>query len=463
MALIGWNREQIRRWREVDQTVGPPRENAGPFGDAPVGRNHQIVHLTSLVKSGNYYPGKVVAWNYDATATGGWVTLVDEVWLFVSAEGSPKVRFPYQAIQFGYHTDGKALFLAFSEFLLIYAEIDERAYRGGKWVYKFTPQICTADGEHEDTSSLLNYTSSVGGWIDSETTTEAVSGTTSQVETLTPYHVTGGTWTITIDGVTTADLAWNASAGTVQSAIESILGSGSVTVAFPDPEWTITFTDTDEHTVSVDSTTLTPLPVYEAYEIQNDKVTIDASYPVRVMIWPGYQQPATVSLTQTEYAGAGVQAFPTGYFPTGYFPTGYWPTGGNDTWELWFGNMIDGTFTLRFNGENLTFDHDTTAAAIELAMSEVSTVTVTGLGTEDDPWEIVSAVSGCTLTADFDALIGNRQWRFREMGRRTPLPMRRLAGLDLDDIPILTDDVDPSYFLIEGSDGGLYRLPVGEC
>lgn len=51
----------------------------------------------------------------------------------------------------------------------------------------------------------------------------------SEVETLT-INATGGTYTITAKGVTTAAIAYNAAASVIQTALEAIYGVGNVTV-----------------------------------------------------------------------------------------------------------------------------------------------------------------------------------------------------------------------------------------
>lgn len=75
---------------------------------------------------------------------------------------------------------------------------------------------------------------------------------------------TGGTFTITMDGATTSALAYNASAATVQSALQALstIGSGNVLVTgSAGGPYTLTFAgdlaETDVNTVSVDITLLT--------------------------------------------------------------------------------------------------------------------------------------------------------------------------------------------------------------
>lgn len=67
-------------------------------------------------------------------------------------------------------------------------------------------------------------------------------GGTSEVQTIT-IDATGGTFTISFDGETTTALAYNASAATVQAALEALsnIDPGDVTVALATLVYTITF------------------------------------------------------------------------------------------------------------------------------------------------------------------------------------------------------------------------------
>lgn len=65
----------------------------------------------------------------------------------------------------------------------------------------------------------------------------------NEVQTIT-IDATGGTWTPSFQGVSTAALAWNASAATVQAAFEDLpgIGRGNVTVTLATLVYTVTFT-----------------------------------------------------------------------------------------------------------------------------------------------------------------------------------------------------------------------------
>ena len=64
----------------------------------------------------------------------------------------------------------------------------------------------------------------------------------NEVVTIT-IDATGGTFTITFGGQTTAALAWNASAAVVQAALEGLssIGSGNITVGLAALVYTLTF------------------------------------------------------------------------------------------------------------------------------------------------------------------------------------------------------------------------------
>jgi type II secretory pathway pseudopilin PulG len=66
----------------------------------------------------------------------------------------------------------------------------------------------------------------------------------NEVQTLTRFNANGGTFTISFNGATTAPIAYNASSGTVQSALQNLgtIGSGRVSVASGGTGiWVVTF------------------------------------------------------------------------------------------------------------------------------------------------------------------------------------------------------------------------------
>lgn len=77
-----------------------------------------------------------------------------------------------------------------------------------------------------------------------QTTTTQGGGGTNEQQTLTVSNATGGTFRLAYNNVQTAAIAYNASASTVQSALQGILGSGNVTVSGSAGSYTVTFTGT---------------------------------------------------------------------------------------------------------------------------------------------------------------------------------------------------------------------------
>lgn len=97
-----------------------------------------------------------------------------------------------------------------------------------------------------------------------ETTTSAYAGANEKQQIELPSGVTGGTFTLTFDGQTTSGIAYNASAATVQSALEALsnIDSGDVEVTgSAGGPWTVefkaTYAATDVPTITMDSSSLT--------------------------------------------------------------------------------------------------------------------------------------------------------------------------------------------------------------
>jgi hypothetical protein len=103
-----------------------------------------------------------------------------------------------------------------------------------------------------DTSAFTEGTHYPDGYVKSGTVLARITGTglygpyagrTSEVQTVTiTGGPTGGTFTLTFDGATTAAIAYNASAAAVQSALEALpsINAGDVTVTGTGP-YTVTF------------------------------------------------------------------------------------------------------------------------------------------------------------------------------------------------------------------------------
>ena len=116
---------------------------------------------------------------------------------------------------------------------------------GGPWTVEFTGALADTDVAllTADASSLVG---------------------TNEQQIITLGTVTGGTFTLTFDGQTTGNIAYNASAATVESALEALsnIGAGeATTTGSAGGPWTVTFSGalagTDVDTITVDGTNLT--------------------------------------------------------------------------------------------------------------------------------------------------------------------------------------------------------------
>lgn len=113
----------------------------------------------------------------------------------------------------------------------------------------------------------------------------------NEVQTLT-ITATGGTYTLTYDGQTTAAIAWDANAAAIDAALEALsnIGAGDVTVAGAGP-YTITFTgalaQTDVSQLTVDATSLTggtaTLTTTTGGDDNADTITSSAQSPIQAM------------------------------------------------------------------------------------------------------------------------------------------------------------------------------------
>jgi hypothetical protein len=99
---------------------------------------------------------------------------------------------------------------------------------GGPWRVQFTGSLA-AQNLPLITGSRANLTGGTAG-VTIETLTDGQTGTNA-VQTLSLQSVTAGTFTLTFSGATTGNIAWNASAATVQAALEALstIGAGNIT------------------------------------------------------------------------------------------------------------------------------------------------------------------------------------------------------------------------------------------
>lgn len=457
--VFGLTAGQVRNLARQGQALEDLLARLGRDGALPGNRNYQIVRVTSYDTDSAAWDSEIV---WQPTEDEDDTISLGDCWAIT--DGTPTPGKLYYAVQVGYlegDEDPRPLFRLFVDVGIMYAELTARSYRGDLWHYQINPQQCLDNGEYEDIP--LPYASEEGGWIEVETTTTAVSGSVSQVVTLT-IHGDGGTFKLNVDGINTDVIEWDGGSAAVQAAVDAACGAGLLTAA---GAVTLTFSDTLTHTVSADSSEMEPKPVYYAHELNNHKIAIEDP-PLRVIVWPGFVGAPQGEVERTGTSGSTTSAsYPPGYYPPGYYPPGYFPpaTATNDRWEVWLEDAIGGEFTLTLNGEAVTFPFDTDADTIGEDLSEATelTVTVTGSGTPDDPWEVTVDEEGPNeLTGDFSDLDGNRSYRFKMFGLPPSGDITAIDGLDLDDIPILPTSTAPQYALVVHG-GMLYRYAVILC
>lgn len=99
---------------------------------------------------------------------------------------------------------------------------------------------------------LSAYTEADSYWtLSQSTTTEGSTTASDEVQTVTINHSpTGGTFTLTYSGQTTGAIAYNASASTVETALEALSNITDVTVSKSGPVYTITFVDPGDQNVA---------------------------------------------------------------------------------------------------------------------------------------------------------------------------------------------------------------------
>ncbi|WP_425619120.1 RHS repeat-associated core domain-containing protein [Anatilimnocola sp. NA78] len=178
--------------------------------------------------------------------------------------------------------------------------------------------------------------------------------------------MTSGTFTLTFDGQTTSAIAYNASAGTVQAALEALsnIGSGEVSVTKWQnygyyQEWEVTFTG------GLAGTDVA-------------QITIDAS---------------------AVYNGIGA--------PTENETTSYEGSSTNEVQEVTISNADGGTFTLTFSGQTTTaLDWDATAGEVETALEALSNIDAVSVsGSAGGPFTIT--FEGSLAGENVEPLVAN--------------------------------------------------------
>lgn len=338
-----------------------------------------------------------------------------------------------------------------------YGTITARGYRNGNWVYAFTPETPVLRGEYEDDTEA-DIASDEGAWVSIATTQEATASV-HQKNTVTVTGGTSGTYFLTVDGVDTQDLPYNAALSAIITAINDVLGSGTVAASSGAIEWQ----DYTDHTISADVTDLLPAPVDEAYHTNNDKVMVGH----RCFFWPGNPPVPEHDIDQMTFAGTTYGgSFATGSFPTGSFPSGSFYTSGTvaESWEIWIKGAVGGTWTLTIDGTDIVLDWNETSTSLETAMSTAGFAwTASGSGTEADPFLITADDNDeHDVSANFNDLEGARDWRFGEIGAPSQPDggITRVGGFQLSEIPVSTS---PSYVLALDASGYLCKVAVEEC
>lgn len=114
----------------------------------------------------------------------------------------------------------------------------------------YTIEFTGVDGSANQ-SQLVASTTDAALFVLAVTTTDGIASA-SEVQTVTLVgQPTGGTFTLTFEAQTTSTIAYNASAGTVQTALEALasIGSGNATVSgAAGGPWTVTFAGAEANT-----------------------------------------------------------------------------------------------------------------------------------------------------------------------------------------------------------------------
>ena len=256
-------------------------------------------------------------------------------------------------------------------------------------------------------------------------------------------NATGGSFTLstTVNGqvVTTGPIDYNATAGVMQTALAPLLGgtltvTGSGTQADP---WLISATGlgpltTNDSQLTGGVTTVKPVPLGPQQvwtSATGGTFTLSAIVNGQIKTTGPIDYNASAAAIQTALSQVGVQAAVTGLgtpaapwlisaatLPTLTINTTNLTTGSTvqaaaaGTIEVW-NNAAGGSFTISatVNGQVVTtgpLDYNASAATIQAALSPLlgGTLTVTGSGTQADPW-LITATGLSSLTTDDSHLL----------------------------------------------------------
>lgn len=397
--LIGWTNGQVDSYLAFrDRARAEMARLAGP--DGPSVRNWQIVECQNLTADGDgNYPGWIIQLNESFPERRGQVRLK-------SLAGAPYPGCYYLAALFENESNAWPVFLLANWLGDIYAELLALKDDGSWTEYSWKP-LTPASGGGYTAGTQIGY---VRGWVRVKVVTEG--GTVNEVQSVAIIGATGGTFTLTYDGQTTSALAYDISAGSLETALEALSNitavsvSGSGTFASP---FLVTFQDSTSNVplMTASYTNLTPnVSRNVAYEINNRLVTLTSTR--RAFLKAGHGERAYVH-TKKHQAGNGDDE--------------------RTIYHVWLTGEVYGTWTLVFEEQTTAaIDYNANAAAVESALealSNLTNVSVTGSGTAATPW-VVTVLDDYAdhdpLGVGIANLVGSLDYRFQgaDLGRELP-------------------------------------------
>lgn len=377
---FGLNANDVRRLHEMKAAVAELLRRTAPALGGPGGRNFQMVKITSADRVEGYYEGKVTFWNRETEYTELDATVK------IHAEFTPEEGSYHLAFQTGPTADGDAIFVipngSGSGFFP--ALVSDR--RRSENFYSFTERRFLVDGGEQLRSPGRG--GSCGAWIGVERT-QLGSVSAVEIQTITLHGATSGTWYLQGEA-----LSHSADNTDVQAALNAAFGPGVASAAGVASPFTVTWAEEGAQSeLSVNDTELGPHSSHPLYEIDDQIV----AYPSYQWVRVGYQANPRFSLTKVQ-TGNEVDE----------------PT----IWELWLEDYDLSEYTLTVDDEVDPIEDirtDINAADLATAIGADLAVTVSGAGTEADPFviEVTEDNDDHDLTADTSDLIDKTDYRFR--------------------------------------------------
>lgn len=253
-------------------------------------------------------------------------------------------------------------------------------------LYSFAERRFLVDGG--DALKADGRSGSAGAWVGVERT-QLGSVSEVEIQVITLHGVTSGTWYL--EGET---LPYNADNAAINAALAAALGPGVASAAGAASPFTVTWAEEGAQSeLSVNDSELGPHSSHPLYEIDGQIV----AYPSHQWVRVGYQANPRFELTKT-VTGNGVDEA--------------------TTWELWLEDWDLSEFTLTVDDEVDPIEDlrtDINAADLEAAIGADLAVTVTGSGTEAEPFviEVTEDFDDHELSADTSDLIDKTDYRFR--------------------------------------------------